>query len=250
MWSLKARKARCENRRYTAMARQRPANPLDHLVRSMKAEKVEAVQDPALMKRDHISSVGRMLFKSSRLQDPEPFLTTNELFASQRSLAPSHPAAASQSWATFDIITGLPNERRLAHSGMPEDVLEGMSVPNLPRAQGTNQHFVNHFRTFRARSGNERAMRSWKSADRLHASWRRQERAPFAPFDVYERPVTASHALDWPLAERLKEGRRPKREFNFGCAPPVQLDCARWTSQSIVDAQDSRLAHHQVSAEH
>ncbi|KAJ1638555.1 hypothetical protein T492DRAFT_944044 [Pavlovales sp. CCMP2436] len=205
-------------------------DPLQSIIEAAKGERVEVVQDHTKMKRDHMSSVGRMVLETSA-RDPEPFLTTNQMFA--RIAAGGDPRGklvppSAYRSASFDIITGdrrppsykmdpalsakLARVDPLAHSSPWDHPLK----LELPRAQQSADIFLRSHSAFLRREENPAAAVEWRSASKLVDSNRRHERSQLSLAEKYTRSVTASAELGWGLEVDYKTGRVPSRDFHFG----------------------------------
>lgn len=217
-------------------------DPLQTIIDSAKGKRVSAVQDPNKMKRDHISTVGRMvLFTKTR--DPEPFLTTNQMFEREVDVPEGHgdyvPPNPYKSWANFNIITGM--ERPALSEMDPElakkiDSVDPLSRSSawdhpkefiLPRAQQQNQHFLRSHEAFPHNAAHPGAAVEWKSAEIYVDSKHRHERAQLSLAEKYGRPVTASSVIGWGLEADYKHGRVPPKDFHFGCAPRARPGAPR-----------------------
>jgi hypothetical protein len=206
-----------------------------------KPEHVEALQDPTKMKRDHISSVGRMVLDTSACEK-EPFLTTNQMFARHVDVPVGHGTYVApnpyRSWASFDIITGghrpsiFKMDPALAEKIAKVDPMSRASAwdhPNmlsLPRAQQCSQHFLRSHNSFPRSEANPNGALEWRSANKLVESKHRHERSQLSMAEKYERPVTTASMMGWGLEQDYKHGRVKPKDFHFGCAPrPSHAPC-------------------------
>jgi len=205
-------------------------DPLQSIIEAAKAKRVDAVQDPSKMKRDHISRVGRMVFHTTA-REAEPFLTTNQMFAREVDTPVGHgeyvPPKPYKSWANFDIITGGP--RPPMHKMAPELAAKLASVDprsranawdhlDLPRSQQSNQLFLRSHDAFPRHPAHPHGAVEWRSAAKLVESKAKHERPQFSHAEKYARPVTAASEMGWGLEADYQHGRVPPKDFYFGCA--------------------------------
>lgn len=207
-------------------------DPLQPIIEAAKARRVDAVQDPSKMKRDHISSVGKMvLFTKAR--DPEPFLTTNQMFEREVDVPQGHgeyvPPNPYKSWCNFDIITGGHRpplhqmDEKLVAKLAAVDPFERTSAWDrvdfleVPRAQHCTQLFLRSHNAFPRNAQNPHAAVEWRSAAKFIDSKRHHERPVLSLAEKYARPVTASSEVGWGLESDYKHGRVPPKDFYFGC---------------------------------
>jgi len=210
-------------------------DPLQSIIEAAKAKRVHSVQDPSKMKRDHISTVGKMVLHTSN-RDPEPFLTTNQMFARDVEVPEGHgeyvPPNPYKSWTNFNIITGrlrppiFKEDRSRFADVDPMSRSSAWDHPNmleLPRAQQTGQHFLRSHSAFLPHPNNPNGPKEWTSSAKLVESKNRHERSQLSAAEKYERPVTAAQEMGWGLEKDYKEGRVPPREFHFGCVAALAL---------------------------
>lgn len=205
-------------------------DPLQSIIESAKAKKVVAKQDPRKMKRDHMSTVGKMVLHTSA-RDREPFLTTNQMFARDVSVPDGHgeymPPNPYKSWTNFDIITGRPRPPIFKEDRMRFADVDPLSRSSpwdrpdeleLPRAQQSTQIFMRSYTPFTPNPNNPTGPVEWRSGAKLVDAKRRNERSVLPMSEKYARPVTAAQEMGWGLETDYKLGRVPPKEFHFGCA--------------------------------